>query len=104
MEELFGVLVDNAAKWASGVVEITAEPAGDVVRVVVADDGPGMSEARREEALQAGTRLDSSEPGTGLGLAIAADIVAGLGGTMLFGRAEIGGLSVDVTLRRRAVD
>ena len=45
-----------------------------------------------------GLRLDERQAGTGLGLAIVRDVVEAYGGTLGFGRAELGGLLVWVRL------
>ena len=48
--------------------------------LVVEDDGPGLSEEERKEAVKRGRRLDETVPGTGLGLSIVADLAALYGG------------------------
>ena len=48
------------------------------IEVLIEDDGPGIPEQDRGEAIQSGGRLDTSKPGTGLGLAIANRSLAGL--------------------------
>lgn len=45
-----------------------------------------------------GAPLDESLPGTGLGLSIAREILALNGGTIAFGRADLGGLLVSLCL------
>src|SRR5246127_2109484 len=56
LEEMVGNLVDNACKWASSRVDIEVlverppEPgAGPLLRIVVDDDGRGLSEAERTQ-------------------------------------------------------
>jgi signal transduction histidine kinase len=46
----------------------------------IADDGPGISEPKREALMRRHARAD--ETGTGLGLSIASDIAAAAGGTL----------------------
>jgi len=69
-------LIDNAIKYtrAKGQVSITLENREGAIRLIVADNGPGIAEAQRERALQRFTRLDPSrsQPGSGLGLSIVA--------------------------------
>jgi hypothetical protein len=73
----------------------------DFEGLTVPDDGCGIPEARREEALRRGKRLDVSGSGTGLGLAIVADIADACGATLTFHEQAIG---FSTTLRiRRAV-
>ncbi|MFT4795489.1 MAG: signal transduction histidine kinase [Paracoccaceae bacterium] len=98
LEELLGNLIDNAHKWAVGVVRVRAVDLGGVVEITVEDDGPGIPEGARERALAAGGRLDEATPGTGLGLAICSDIIEAYGGTMALGVSELGGLAVSVRL------
>ena len=77
LEEMVGNLVDNACKWAQSrvAVEVFSEkpdPRDDrrVVRIVVDDDGPGLSPQQREQVARRGRRLDETKPGSGLGLSI----------------------------------
>lgn len=99
LEELLGNLIDNAHKWAVGVVKVSARQEGAEAFIIVEDDGPGIPEEGRQKALAAGARLDEAVPGTGLGLAICSDVVQAYGGEMTLGEsAELGGLSVTVRL------
>jgi signal transduction histidine kinase len=104
IEEMVGNLVDNACKWATSRVTIdaVAEPARQVggprLRVVVEDDGPGMTASEREEALERGRRLDETKPGSGLGLAIVAELARLYGGSLLLGSAPGGGLRAELEL------
>lgn len=66
--------------------------AGDAVRVVVADDGPGMSADDRARAF--GRFTSASPGGTGLGLAIVQRLVTSNGGTAALEETPGGGLSV----------
>ncbi|HET7474447.1 MAG TPA: ATP-binding protein [Dermatophilaceae bacterium] len=73
-------LLDNAVRHARRLVRVQLGTDGDLVTLVVEDDGPGIAPADRERVLQRFTRLDqarsSDTGGTGLGLAIAAEIAA----------------------------
>lgn len=98
MQELLGNLLDNACKWARHRVHVEIK-ADDVLRIVVADDGPGIEEGAAARVMTRGVRLDESRQGHGLGLAIVGDIVAAYGGELAFGRdAALGGLAVTVSL------
>ncbi len=96
--ELFGNLLENASKWARSRVEIRAQLGPTEVALEVADDGPGVDEAHWLRLGERGLRLDEQQSGYGLGLAIVRDIVDAYGGRLAFGRAELGGLSVRVSL------
>ncbi len=95
-EEMVGNLVDNASKWASRRVAISAEPVGEQdfahLVVTVEDDGPGLPEEDREAVLKRGRRLDESKPGSGLGLSIVADLAALYRGRFRLEAAALGGL------------
>ena len=95
-EEMVGNLVDNASKWATGRVAITAEPVGgqDFPHLVIAveDDGPGLPEEARAAVLKRGRRLDETKPGSGLGLSIVADLAALYRGRFRLEAAALGGL------------
>lgn len=71
-------LVDNTLKYvpAGGRVSLIVERREAAVRIVVADNGPGIPDAERERALERFYRLDSSRstPGAGLGLSLVAAV------------------------------
>lgn len=99
--ELLGNLLENAAKWARDRVEIQVSTSPEVegqVEIRIADDGPGVPPAHWPRLGERGLRLDERQAGTGLGLAIVRDVVEAYGGTLGFGRAELGGLLVWVRL------
>ena len=75
LTELLGNLLDNACKWCRGRVRLTAAwmraPAPrERLRLVVEDDGPGISAEDRARVLERGVRADEKVPGHGLGLAM----------------------------------
>jgi signal transduction histidine kinase len=82
LDEVIGVIVDNAFRHARGKVEIATARRGEKVEVTIADDGPGIPDAELALLPERGRRLDETADGHGLGLAIAHDIVADLGGTI----------------------
>ncbi|AMN41407.1 sensor histidine kinase [Rhodoplanes sp. Z2-YC6860] len=103
LEEMVGNLVDNAGKWASSRVSIEVllerpEPSRQAVRIVVDDDGPGLSPAQREQVARRGQRLDESKPGSGLGLSIVVELARLYGGALNLGTAPIGGLRAELVL------
>jgi signal transduction histidine kinase len=103
LEEMVGNLVDNACKWAQGrvAVEVHAErqePGRERVRIVVDDDGPGLTPAEREQVARRGLRLDESKPGSGFGLAIVVELAGLYGGALTLGTAPLGGLRADLLL------
>ena len=105
LEEMAGNLVDNACKWASSrvfidaLVERPVEPgAAPTLRILVDDDGRGLSAAERAKVSRRGQRLDESKPGSGLGLSIVTDLAALYGGSLALGSAPIGGLRAELVL------
>ncbi len=104
LEEMIGNLVDNACKWAQSrvAIEVAAEArASDAepkVRVIVDDDGPGLSPAEREQVALRGQRLDESKPGSGLGLSIVIELASLYNGVLTLGTAPIGGLRAELAL------
>src|SRR3954462_12897055 len=105
LEEMAGNLVDNACKWAASQVfiEVRVEPpseprTGPWLRIVVDDDGRGLSSAERAQVSRRGQRLDESKPGSGLGLSIVTDLAALYGGSLALGDAPIGGLRAELVL------
>jgi signal transduction histidine kinase len=106
LEEMVGNLVDNACKWAQARVAIEvhvaradAAQAGHSLRIVVDDDGPGLTPSERERVqARRGNRLDETKPGSGLGLSIVVDLAALYGGALTLGTAPIGGLRAELVL------
>ena len=98
-------LVENAVLYG-GKVEIAVRLTRRLLEFAVEDDGPGIPEARREEATKPFTRLDEARnqdaaTGTGLGLSIAADIARSHGGSLVLADGErMGGLRAVLTVPR----
>ena len=107
LRELFGILLDNAARYTPDGGRVTA--ALDVrdgrAIVRVADTGIGLDEtdrARLFERLYRGSRAREMRPsGTGLGLAIARWIVDSHAGTIELADREGGGTVATVELQVR---
>lgn len=98
LNEIVGNLAENAFRHARAQVRISARPDGEFVRIAVEDDGPGLDEAERSQALERGRRLDEKGAGSGLGLAIVADIASAVGGAIELDRSALGGLKATVRL------
>ena len=88
-------LVDNAARYATSRVQITLSTFDGTVRVVVDDDGPGISPRDRERVFERFTRLDDSRArhkgGSGLGLAVVRSIVTRHHGQIRIDDSPLGG-------------
>ncbi len=89
-------LIDNALKYGAGEITVRVEP-GPIL--IVADDGPGIPEERRDEALKRFGRLDAArtESGAGLGLSLASAVAHLHGGTLAL-EDNAPGLHVRLTL------
>lgn len=104
LEEMAGNLLDNACKWARSSVRLTARPGGVTRRgrpaiiITVEDDGPGVPEAQRKDAMARGKRLDETKPGSGLGLSIVTEIAELYDGELKLSDAPSGGLKAELVL------
>lgn len=96
--ELVGIILENAAKWASTRVTVRSTVIGAHATIEISDDGPGVPEERLPQLGRRGQRLDEATSGSGLGLAIASEILALNSGRIEFRRGDTGGLVVALTL------
>jgi signal transduction histidine kinase len=82
LPSVFRNLLNNAVQHNDGpspTVSVGAERDGDVVRVRVTDDGPGVPDSQKETIFGKGEKgLDS--PGSGIGLYLVYCLVEGYGG------------------------
>jgi two-component system osmolarity sensor histidine kinase EnvZ len=101
LRRLLTNLIDNALKHGTEVT-VTLTPGTRTVLIAVEDNGPGIPEARREEAFRPFHRLDEGRNlqsgGSGLGLAIARDIARAHGGELILGDSALGGLKATIRL------
>lgn len=72
LTQALGNLIDNAILHASAGHELmlSAAPAPDAIRLIVADRGPGISAEQHAEALRRFGRLDAARSKTGAGLGL----------------------------------
>jgi two-component system sensor histidine kinase PhoQ len=95
--EMFGNVMDNAAKWAKQRVAVSARREGNRLHIRVDDDGAGFSDTHA--ILQLHVRGDEKVPGHGVGLAVVNELVASHDGELSLSRSELGGARVDILLR-----
>jgi two-component system sensor histidine kinase PhoQ len=104
--EALGNLMDNAAKWCTGRIRVSASLAegpesGQRLRIVVDDDGPGIAAGDRNLVLERGARADEQTPGHGLGLAMVREMVELYGGRLAVGESTLGGARLEMQLPGR---
>ena len=98
-------LISNAVRYGNKA-EVSVDLTEKSLRIRVEDDGPGIPEERREEAMRPFARLDAARnqnkgSGVGLGLSIAVDVARAHGGMLRLGESErLGGLSADIVIAR----
>ena len=98
-------LIGNAVRYGTRA-EVSMVLTERALRIRVEDDGPGIPEDRREEALRPFARLEPSRnqdkgPGVGLGLSITTDIARAHGGTLRLSQSKrLGGLCADLVIAR----
>jgi len=104
LTELLGNILENATKWANGVVSISVSKDNDIL-IKIEDDGPGVPKDQLDNLGQRGVRLDEQKQGSGLGLAIACDVTEAYHGVLSLNRSPKGGLAVTVRIpKSRRVD
>lgn len=98
-------LINNAVRYGTRA-QVEVVLLETALRISVADNGPGIPTAQREQAVKAFSRLDASRnqnagSGVGLGLAIAADVARSHGGALRLADSEtLGGLKAELVLPR----
>ena len=98
----FSNIIENAARYAKSKIRITETDIKDQVEIIIEDDGPGIPDEKKSDALRPFVRLDESRSdqtgGTGLGLSIAQTAIENHGGQMFLENSDIGGLKVRIIL------
>ncbi len=104
LTRMVGHLIDNAARHATTVVQVSLRASPRVVELTVDDDGPGIDIADRDRIFERFSRLDDArtrdEGGAGLGLAVVRSTAERVGGTVTVGQAPIGGARFTVSFPR----
>ncbi|MGA3063281.1 MAG: ATP-binding protein [Methylocystis sp.] len=105
MQRVFNNLVENAVTYAKKVVITLDQPSPEVIRVDVADDGPGIGAESKQRVLEPFVRGEparnmNDHSGFGLGLSIVRSLVEDVGGGLQLLDHEPHGLIARVTLPR----
>ena len=99
--ELAGNVMENAGKWCAGKVRVVAAAlTPETFSLTVDDDGAGLAEELRVQALKRGQRMDETAPGSGLGLSIVDELARAYGGGVSLDASPLGGLRVVLVLPR----
>ena len=98
----FSNIIENAARYAKKTIRITEHDTPDQVEVIIEDDGPGIPDDKKRDAMRPFVRLDESRSektgGTGLGLSIAQTAIENHGGQLFLENSDLGGLKVRIVL------
>lgn len=98
----FGNIIENAARYANRTIKITETDNKDSIEITIEDDGIGIPDDKKSDALRPFIRLDESRGtqtgGTGLGLSIAKTAIENHGGQLFLEDSELGGLCVRIVL------
>ena len=99
LEQVIDNLLNNALEVAppGSAITMATEHSGRVIRVVVADDGPGMTAEQRARAFDRFWH-EGRGGGFGLGLAIVRQLVEADGGSVTLDSSVSGGLEVTIEL------
>ncbi|MFB2564665.1 ATP-binding protein [Rhizobium sp. IMFF44] len=103
LEQVIVNLLQNAIDAVAGIedphVALLVDAAGkDMVKLTVADNGPGIDPALAKEIFR--PFVTGKPDGLGLGLGIAQDIMDDLGGSLTIGPSPLGGAAFVMTVRR----
>lgn len=98
----FANIIENAARYANSTIKISEHDFEDRVEVIIEDDGPGIPDDKKKDAMRPFVRLDEARGtdtgGTGLGLSIAQTAFENHGGQMFLENSDLGGLRVRIIL------
>ena len=98
----FGNILENAARYANNRIKISEIDTPEHIEIIIEDDGPGIPDERKKDAMRPFVRLDDARRadtgGTGLGLSIAQTAIENHGGQLFLEDSDMGGLKVRIIL------
>ena len=101
IQRAFSNIISNAIRYSSKSI-VTIQMRNDELILTFDDDGAGIPEERRADAIRPFIRLEESRNrrtgGAGLGLSITSDIIHSHGGELTLADSALGGLRVLVKL------
>ena len=100
LRQVFVNIIDNARKYSppNETIDISIERRGDLVAVVIADHGAGISAVDLPHVKQKFYKGSANKPGSGIGLAVSDEIVQMHGGELLIESEEGAGTAVTILL------
>ena len=104
--EVLGNVLDNAFKYGRQKIRASVESIGvefSGLKIIIEDDGPGISADKQEFVLQRGARADTLLQGQGIGLAVVTDIVGSYGGEIKVESSELGGARIIILFNPAAL-
>ncbi|NCW31440.1 MAG: hypothetical protein EBV87_07545 [Alphaproteobacteria bacterium] len=101
IQRAFANIISNAIRYSSRTV-VSIRLRNDEVIITFDDNGAGIPQERRADAIRPFIRLEESRNrrtgGAGLGLSITSDIILSHGGELVLGDSPLGGLRVVIKL------
>ncbi len=98
----FSNIIENAARHAKSKIKITEIDSEENIEILIEDNGRGIPDNLKSDALRPFVRLDNARSddtgGTGLGLSIAQTVFENHGGQMFLENSDMGGLKVRIIL------
>ncbi len=99
LKQVFINVMDNALKYSNpgGTVHVEARLIGSIIKIIISDNGVGISSEALPHVKERFFRANATRPGSGIGLALADEIVRRHGGTLDIRSEE--GIGTTVTIR-----
>ena len=90
LDAIVSALIENSRQAGASRIGFTIERTGDVIRLIAADDGPGIPKPDRERIFEPFFTTRRATGGSGLGLPIIKSLVEATGGTLCLDDTERG--------------
>ncbi|MBQ4617114.1 MAG: HAMP domain-containing histidine kinase [Clostridia bacterium] len=99
LKQVFINVMDNAIKYSNpgGVIHVEARLIGSIIKIIIRDNGVGISPEALPHVKERFFRANPTRPGSGIGLALADEIVRRHGGSLDIRSEE--GVGTTVTIR-----
>ncbi len=99
LKQVFINVMDNAIKYSNpgGTIHVEARLIGSIIKIIIEDDGIGISSEALPHVKERFFRANATRPGSGIGLALADEIVRLHGGSLDIRSEE--GIGTTVTIR-----